>query len=236
MTVTRRDSPYAACHVHPPSEPCLGTWSVLLRRSSDWASLRSASVGPGTPSGQGSPAALPRSQPSRRRRGQRAGHDRRLPRSAGALGFDPADLRIPVTLWHGRGDRLVPLAHSRAGGGDQQRDRRPPRRPFLLQPQAPRDPRIAIAQPERRGIAVARGVAPSGLTVPRYVRANTEADRGAADSVRARGMRQQRRVRRARVHRQLEAGHGAWRHRGALPRWFLVARRRPRGHLRRPRT
>jgi pimeloyl-ACP methyl ester carboxylesterase len=27
-------------------------------------------------------------------------------------GFDPADLRIPVTLWHGRGDRLVPLGHT----------------------------------------------------------------------------------------------------------------------------
>jgi pimeloyl-ACP methyl ester carboxylesterase len=26
-------------------------------------------------------------------------------------GFDPADLRVPVTLWHGRADRLVPLAH-----------------------------------------------------------------------------------------------------------------------------
>ncbi len=29
-------------------------------------------------------------------------------------GFDPAELRIPVTLWHGRGDRLVPLAHTLA--------------------------------------------------------------------------------------------------------------------------
>jgi pimeloyl-ACP methyl ester carboxylesterase len=29
-------------------------------------------------------------------------------------GFDPGDLRIPVTLWHGRGDRLVPLAHTLA--------------------------------------------------------------------------------------------------------------------------
>jgi pimeloyl-ACP methyl ester carboxylesterase len=29
-------------------------------------------------------------------------------------GFDPADLRIPVTLWHGRGDRLVPLGHTLA--------------------------------------------------------------------------------------------------------------------------
>jgi pimeloyl-ACP methyl ester carboxylesterase len=28
--------------------------------------------------------------------------------------FDPADLQIPVTLWHGRGDRLVPLAHTLA--------------------------------------------------------------------------------------------------------------------------
>jgi pimeloyl-ACP methyl ester carboxylesterase len=26
-------------------------------------------------------------------------------------GFDPADMRIPVTLWHGGSDRLVPLAH-----------------------------------------------------------------------------------------------------------------------------
>ena len=29
-------------------------------------------------------------------------------------GFDPADLQIPVTLWHGRGDRLVPLSHTLA--------------------------------------------------------------------------------------------------------------------------
>jgi len=29
-------------------------------------------------------------------------------------GFRPADLRIPVTLWHGRGDRLVPLRHTLA--------------------------------------------------------------------------------------------------------------------------
>jgi pimeloyl-ACP methyl ester carboxylesterase len=29
-------------------------------------------------------------------------------------GFDPADLRIPVTLWHGRDDRLIPLAHTLA--------------------------------------------------------------------------------------------------------------------------
>ncbi|HUA05111.1 MAG TPA: alpha/beta fold hydrolase [Solirubrobacteraceae bacterium] len=29
-------------------------------------------------------------------------------------GFDPAELEIPVTLWHGRGDRLVPLAHTLA--------------------------------------------------------------------------------------------------------------------------
>jgi pimeloyl-ACP methyl ester carboxylesterase len=28
-------------------------------------------------------------------------------------GFDPAELRFPVTLWHGGGDRLVPLAHAR---------------------------------------------------------------------------------------------------------------------------
>jgi pimeloyl-ACP methyl ester carboxylesterase len=27
-------------------------------------------------------------------------------------GFDPADLRVPVTLWHGRADRLVPLSHA----------------------------------------------------------------------------------------------------------------------------
>ena len=29
-------------------------------------------------------------------------------------GFDLADLGTPVTLWHGRGDRLVPLAHTLA--------------------------------------------------------------------------------------------------------------------------
>lgn len=29
-------------------------------------------------------------------------------------GFDPAEVRIPVMLWHGRGDRLVPLAHTLA--------------------------------------------------------------------------------------------------------------------------
>jgi pimeloyl-ACP methyl ester carboxylesterase len=29
-------------------------------------------------------------------------------------GFDPCALEIPVTLWHGRGDRLVPLAHTLA--------------------------------------------------------------------------------------------------------------------------
>ncbi len=28
-------------------------------------------------------------------------------------GFDPADMPIPVTLWHGGADRLVPLAHAR---------------------------------------------------------------------------------------------------------------------------
>jgi len=28
-------------------------------------------------------------------------------------GFDPADMRVPVTLWHGGSDRLVPLAHAR---------------------------------------------------------------------------------------------------------------------------
>ena len=31
-----------------------------------------------------------------------------------AWGFDPCELQIPVTLWHGRGDRLVPLAHTLA--------------------------------------------------------------------------------------------------------------------------
>jgi hypothetical protein len=29
-------------------------------------------------------------------------------------GFHPADLRIPVMLWHGRGDRLIPLSHTLA--------------------------------------------------------------------------------------------------------------------------
>ena len=29
-------------------------------------------------------------------------------------GFDPADMQVPVTLWHGGADRLVPLAHARA--------------------------------------------------------------------------------------------------------------------------
>jgi pimeloyl-ACP methyl ester carboxylesterase len=29
-------------------------------------------------------------------------------------GFDPADMPVPVTLWHGAADRLVPLAHARA--------------------------------------------------------------------------------------------------------------------------
>jgi pimeloyl-ACP methyl ester carboxylesterase len=28
-------------------------------------------------------------------------------------GFELADLRVPVTVWHGHGDRLVPLAHTR---------------------------------------------------------------------------------------------------------------------------
>ena len=28
-------------------------------------------------------------------------------------GFDPAEMRVPVTLWHGGSDRLVPLAHAR---------------------------------------------------------------------------------------------------------------------------
>ena len=27
-------------------------------------------------------------------------------------GFDPGDVRVPVTLWHGRADRLVPLSHT----------------------------------------------------------------------------------------------------------------------------
>jgi pimeloyl-ACP methyl ester carboxylesterase len=29
-------------------------------------------------------------------------------------GFDPADMQVPVTLWHGGADRLVPLAHAQA--------------------------------------------------------------------------------------------------------------------------
>jgi pimeloyl-ACP methyl ester carboxylesterase len=29
-------------------------------------------------------------------------------------GFDPADMPMPVTLWHGGADRLVPVAHARA--------------------------------------------------------------------------------------------------------------------------
>lgn len=29
-------------------------------------------------------------------------------------GFDPAEVRFPVTLWHGAADRLVPVAHARA--------------------------------------------------------------------------------------------------------------------------
>jgi pimeloyl-ACP methyl ester carboxylesterase len=28
-------------------------------------------------------------------------------------GFEPGDMRVPVTLWHGGADRLVPLAHAR---------------------------------------------------------------------------------------------------------------------------
>ena len=28
-------------------------------------------------------------------------------------GFDPAHIPVPVTLWHGAADRLVPLAHAR---------------------------------------------------------------------------------------------------------------------------
>jgi pimeloyl-ACP methyl ester carboxylesterase len=32
-------------------------------------------------------------------------------------GFDPGELEIPVTLWHGRRDRLVPLAHASALAG-----------------------------------------------------------------------------------------------------------------------
>lgn len=27
-------------------------------------------------------------------------------------GFDPGELRLPLTVWHGRGDRLVPLGHT----------------------------------------------------------------------------------------------------------------------------
>lgn len=30
----------------------------------------------------------------------------------GDWGFDPSEIRTPVTLWHGRADRLVPLSHS----------------------------------------------------------------------------------------------------------------------------
>jgi pimeloyl-ACP methyl ester carboxylesterase len=30
-----------------------------------------------------------------------------------AWGFDPAEIRVPVRLWHGDGDGVVPLAHSR---------------------------------------------------------------------------------------------------------------------------
>ena len=30
----------------------------------------------------------------------------------GDWGFDPATVRVPVTLWHGRADRLVPLSHA----------------------------------------------------------------------------------------------------------------------------
>jgi pimeloyl-ACP methyl ester carboxylesterase len=29
-------------------------------------------------------------------------------------GFDPGDMPVPVTVWHGAADRLVPLAHARA--------------------------------------------------------------------------------------------------------------------------
>jgi len=44
-------------------------------------------------------------------------------------GFDPADLSVPVTLWHGAGDRLVPLSHTLAlaaaiPGGEARVDRR----------------------------------------------------------------------------------------------------------------
>ena len=98
-------------------------------------------------------------------------------------GFDPADLRVPVTLWHGRGDRLTtcsgggstrPLGHCcghltgdrRAGGRDPgvRGPRGPWRRAFLLQPQADGDPRVAAARGRRRRIAAARGAAPSRLT------------------------------------------------------------------------
>jgi pimeloyl-ACP methyl ester carboxylesterase len=82
-------------------------------------------------------------------------------------GFDPADLRLPVTLWHGRGDRLVPLAHTLALAaaipGSEARVEAP-RRPFLLQPQALPDPRIAVAQPDRRRGFGRRRAAAGGLT------------------------------------------------------------------------
>jgi pimeloyl-ACP methyl ester carboxylesterase len=29
-----------------------------------------------------------------------------------AWGFDPGAVRVPVTVWHGGADRLVPLAHA----------------------------------------------------------------------------------------------------------------------------
>jgi pimeloyl-ACP methyl ester carboxylesterase len=31
-------------------------------------------------------------------------------------GFEPGDIRVPVTMWHGRADRLVPLSHTLALG------------------------------------------------------------------------------------------------------------------------
>jgi pimeloyl-ACP methyl ester carboxylesterase len=35
----------------------------------------------------------------------------------GEWGFDPAELQIPVAVWHGRADRLVPLSHALALAG-----------------------------------------------------------------------------------------------------------------------
>jgi pimeloyl-ACP methyl ester carboxylesterase len=50
-------------------------------------------------------------------------------------GFGPAEVGIPVTLWHGRADRLIPLAHTPALAaaipGSEARDGTP-RRSLLL--------------------------------------------------------------------------------------------------------